>query len=90
MASRLVYLHLGILKWTPEGEALMRKSAPWVDVIPGWETHLGEAVVKGLEEPVISPQANGFLEAYANLDFRPELVWHKLEEIRSAWARGSN
>ena len=90
MASRLVYLHLGILKWTPEGEALMRKSAPWVDVIPGWETRLGQAVVKALEEPVISPQANGFLEAYANLDFRPELVWHKLEEIRSAWARGSN
>ena len=90
MASRLVYLHLGLLKWTPNGESLMRKSASWVDVTPGWETRLGEAVVQALDEPAMEPRANPFLEAYASLDFRPELVWDKLQDIRTATTRGSN
>jgi hypothetical protein len=90
MASRLVYLHLGILKWTPEGESLMRETAPWVDVTPGWETRLGEAVVQALEEPAPIPNDNRFLDTYANLDFQPVLVWDKLRDIRDAQAAGSN
>jgi hypothetical protein len=89
MASRLVYLHLGILKWTPEGESLMRETAPWVDVTPGWEARLGKAVVQALDEPAPIPRDNRFMDAYASLDFQPELVWDKLRDIRNAHANGS-
>ena len=88
-ASRLVYLHLGIMKWTPEGETLMRTSAPWVDVTPGWETSLGEVVVQALGEPAPLPRDNQFLDAYASLDFQPELVWDRLRDLQGARARGS-
>ena len=89
MGSRLVYLHLGILKWTPEGESLMRKTAPWVDVTPGWETRLVNSVVQALDEPALDPSDNRFLEAYASLDFQPDRVWDKLQKIQSARAGGS-
>jgi len=90
MASRMVYLHLGILKWTPEGESLMRESTPWVDTTPGWESRLREAVVQTLERPVLKSNDNRFLDAYASLDFRPELVWDKLQDVRRAWTQASN
>ena len=83
MGSRLVYLNLGILKWTPEGESLMRESAPWVDTSAGWEQRLVQAVAQALDEPISEPEANRFLEAYASLDFRPELAWTKLQDIRN-------
>jgi hypothetical protein len=89
-ASRLVYLDLGIMKWTPEGESLMRKSAPWVDVTPGWESRLGKAVLEALEKTAIKPHDNRFLDAYASLDFRPELVWDELQDIQKSWAHESN
>ena len=88
-ASRLVYLHLGILKWTPEGESLMRKSAPWVDATSGWESRLGEAVVDALENPALKAHDNRFLDAYASLDFRPELAWNKLRDIRRVRTQAS-
>jgi hypothetical protein len=90
MASRLVYLHLGILKWTPEGETLMRKSAPWIDATPGWESRLTEAVVQALERPALKSKDNRFLDAYASLDFHPELVWDELQDIQKSWAHESN
>ena len=90
MASRLVYLHLGILKWTPEGETLMRKSAPWIDATPGWESRLTEAVVQALERPALKSNDNRFLDAYASLDFHPELVWDELQDIQKSWAHESN
>ncbi|MCX8214528.1 MAG: hypothetical protein OTJ97_08520, partial [SAR202 cluster bacterium] len=88
-ASRLVYLHLGILKWTPEGESLMRKSAPWVDATSGWESRLGEAVVDALENPALKAHDNRVLDAYASLDFRPELAWNKLRDIRRVRTQAS-
>ena len=90
MASRMVYLHLGLLKWTPEGESLMRKTTPWVDATPGWESRLREAVVQTLERPALKSNDNRFLDAYASLDFRPELVWNKLQDIQRARTQASN
>jgi hypothetical protein len=90
MASRMVYLHLGLLKWTPEGESLMRKTTPWVDATPGWESRLREAVVQTLGRPALKSNDNRFLDAYASLDFRPELVWNKLQDIQRARTQASN
>jgi hypothetical protein len=82
MGKRMVYIHLDIMRWTPEGEALMRETAPWVDLAPGWEERLGEAVTKALEGPEPEPQENPFLQAYANLDFRPDMVWQALNRLK--------
>jgi len=90
MASRMVYLHLGLLKWTPEGESLMRETIPWVDVTAGWESRLREAIVRTLDEPAVEPRENKFLDAYASLDFHSELVWDELRVIKKSWAEESN
>jgi hypothetical protein len=83
---RLVYLHNGLMRWTPEGEALMRETAPWIDLGAGWEERLRDAVAQALDGPAPDPEANRFLSAYASLDFRPELVWDLLQKMRGGVA----
>ena len=84
----LVYLHLGILRWTPEGEAVMRRTAPWVEHTDGWEERLRQAVAETLESPAPEPRSNRFLNDYASLDFQPKLLWDKLGDVRSRLASG--
>jgi len=47
-AKRIVYLDMGVYRWSSDGEALMRSSAVWVDRTPGWETRLDIAIVASL------------------------------------------
>jgi hypothetical protein len=82
----IVYLDLGIFRWTPEGEALMRESTHWVDRTPGWESRLTRAVSEALDSSATDPGANPFLAAYASLEFRPELLWETLAMTRSGRA----
>jgi len=80
--KRVVYLDIGIFRWTSEGEALMRKTTIWVDKDPGWEEHLCKAIVELLKVSPPELTTNAFLAAYASLNFRPELLWEKLITVR--------
>ena len=83
LGKPIVYVDFGVFKLTGDSADLLRRSVAWVDAASDFDEQLKSAVAQSLSEPPSSPHTNVFLSAYASLDFRPELVWDKLQEIRN-------
>ena len=81
--KRVVYLDLGMVRWTRMGEDLARDAVYWVAKGgPAWEESLTRCVEHALLQPPPDPRSNAFLDAYASFDFRPDLLWAAIAEVR--------
>ena len=71
-------------RYHPHAMGLLRSSAIWVEKGEGWQGRLQEAVLRALEQGGIAPEKNLFLREFANLDYRPELLWQELQNYKAA------
>ena len=78
--KNVIYINLNIVKFTTEGETLLKESVLWIEKNKNWKDNLQKSINKFDQLPTDKPVKNSFMQHYANTNFTPENIWNLINE----------
>ncbi|MBM03242.1 MAG: hypothetical protein CL766_00390 [Chloroflexi bacterium] len=78
--KNVIYINLNIVKFTNEGETLLKESVLWIEKNKNWKNDLQKSINKFDQLSKNNTIENSFMQHYANTNFTPENIWKLIKE----------
>ena len=78
--KNVIYINLNIVKFTNEGETLLKESVLWIEKNKNWKNDLQKSINKFDQLSKNNTIKNSFMQHYANTNFTPENIWNLISK----------
>ena len=78
--KNIIYINLNIVKFTNDGERLLKESVLWIEKDKYWENNLRKSVNEIKQLPKDKIINSNFMKHYADIDFKPENIWNLINQ----------
>ena len=78
--KNVIYINLNIVKFTNEGETLLKESVLWIEKNKDWKNNLQKSINKFDHLSKDNTIGNSFLQHYASTNFTPENIWNLINK----------